>query len=144
MASLLIPGFLVFGMLLTVYINVSRLARSDTFVDKLEGQWKAGALKDPIEAMIAIERERRTPDVNVLGALMIKPFGILLGGLVALIVCLLFLVRYYPVYNFCWGEYLEEFTRREAARRFWLIIIGVGFAVSFVASIVANRVRWGL
>ena len=59
--------------------------------------------------------------------------------LMAAVIALVFLIaRYFPIYNFCWGDYTEVFKKREAARTFWLVIIGIGFLVSVMGSIVAN------
>jgi lysylphosphatidylglycerol synthetase-like protein (DUF2156 family) len=49
-----------------------------------------------------------------------------------------FLQRYYPLYNFCWGDYLDVFNKKESARRFLIIVVLVGVVVSFIGGILAN------
>jgi hypothetical protein len=73
----------------------------------------------------------------------IIPIRLLIGVgafLLILVFAWLFLLRYYPVYNFCWGEYAEEFQRKESRRQFWLVIIIIGLVVSFLGSMFANNV----
>jgi len=142
--SLVFPLVLLLVMMFSAQSSVTRLQTGNNgAVDRIESRWKAGDLKDPVEAIIILDRERiiRERDFKIADVLPLKLIGGAIAGLVVLGVLFLFLLRYYPVYNFCWGEYLETFTRREAARRFWLIVILVGFVVSFVASLAANRIH---
>ena len=105
----------------------------------LEEAIKAGTVKEPIEAILFVEKQREgiklTKDILPLKFLTCAGIFILV-----LIGASMFLARYYPVYNFCWGEYAEEFQRKESRRQFWLVIIIIGVIVSFLGGILANNV----
>ena len=97
-------------------------------------------ITDAVDALILIEksRERRTSSAV---PQMVTPFAYLLGGLVVLITIYMFFVRYYLVYNFLWGDYLEYFKKNENIRKFVLVIIIIGILVSFIGGILANMTK---
>jgi hypothetical protein len=105
----------------------------------LEEAIKAGTVKEPIDAILFVERQRDTVKLTK-DILPVKYLIFLVSLILILIGVSLFLIRYYPVYNFCWGEYADEFQRKETRRQFWLIIIIIGVVVSFLGSILANNV----
>lgn len=117
--------------------------RKEVTIRKLTADWKAGKLKDPVAVILAIQ-SAEVQDLNGLPwqAVPWRLIGFILGGMLLLTAFSKFLVRYYLVYNFCWGEYLDWFNKREAARKFWLTVIAAGFLISFLASILANRIKW--
>jgi hypothetical protein len=110
----------------------------------LEEAWKSGKVKDPIEAMIMVEKLRdiafAQSDLNSTMALLKPP--IIVAGIALLLVFIgYFLIRYYPAYNFCWGDYLDVFQRKESRRKFILVVVVVGVLVSFVGGILANSLH---
>lgn len=66
------------------------------------------------------------------------PFAYIFGGLATIFAIYMFFLRFYLVYNFLWGDYLEYFNKRESTRKFVLVIILVGIVVSFIGGILAN------
>ena len=69
------------------------------------------------------------------------PIGILFFSALVLGLIGAFFVRFYPVFNFCWGDYTQEFQRKEGVRKFVLIVVILGLVVSFVGGILANLVK---
>lgn len=143
LAGLLSSFVLVIVVAFTMMTTMDRTTKHEVAVRQITKQWRNGAVKDPVAVILAIE-EARLQDLHALPsqAFPVRPLAILFGALFALVGLGAFAVRYYPVYNFCWGEYLEWFAKREAARRFWLTVIATGFLISFLASILANRIKW--
>lgn len=110
----------------------------------LEAAWKSGQLKDPVEAIVMAEKLRETRGLELnFWSMFNKPLQIVLGLFTALVLAAGFTWRYYPVYNFCWGDYLEVFQQKEARRKFVLVILLVGILVSFVGGLLANSLRRG-
>jgi hypothetical protein len=54
-----------------------------------------------------------------------------------------FLVLFYPTYNFCWGDYLDIFRRKESVRKFVIVVIFIGVIVSFIGGVLANYTKIG-
>ena len=106
-------------------------------VQQLETAWRSSLIKDPIEAMIMLEKAH-THDYATESWLPLKVMGAI--GFVILVLGTLWAlaVKYYLVYNFCWGEYAELFRRRENARRFWVVVVLVGVIISFIGGLLAN------
>jgi hypothetical protein len=91
----------------------------------LEEAWKSGRLKDPVEAIVMAERLK---DQALRAQMPALGRQVLLGGVVVFGLGLIsyFLVLYYPVYNFCWGDYLDIFQRKESRRKFILVVVIIG------------------
>ncbi len=101
----------------------------------LEQAFKKGEITDPIEALIFIEKGKPSGKTQLKE---LKPVFFILGGFASLIVLALFFLKFYPIYNFCWGDYTELFNRKESVRKFILTVIIVGIVVSFIGGILAN------
>jgi hypothetical protein len=67
-----------------------------------------------------------------------KPFWVAVAAILALDLVLLFLLRYYPFYNFCWGNSFKTFPQREHARAFVFTVTFWTIAASFFYSIVGD------
>jgi hypothetical protein len=101
-------------------------------IDKLEAAYKSGTIKDPIEAMIFLERAKNDPSTRWLiippmiltfGAPWIFIFG--LGKLFSIIA---------PAYNFYWGDYVSYYDKRRSAQNvFWTVVV-LGIIVSVISA----------
>lgn len=128
-------------------VSLGKTMRSEGTVkvsDQVEKAWKEGKIKDPIEAIIFVEKSREQIQEqfvkNPLPILIfLKPLAFAMTPFILLILITLFLWRYYPVYNFCWGDYTELFKRKESVRKFVLSVIIIGIVVSFIGGILANK-----
>lgn len=67
-----------------------------------------------------------------------KSFWVAVAAILGLDVVLLFFLRYYPFYNFCWGTSFKTFTQRGHARAFVFTVTAWTIVTSFFYSIVAN------
>jgi hypothetical protein len=67
-----------------------------------------------------------------------QPFWTVVSAILALDLVLLFFLRYYPFYNFCWGSYFRAFPQRQHARAFVFTVTVWTIVTAFVYSIVAN------
>ncbi|MDD5087494.1 MAG: hypothetical protein PHI18_01680, partial [bacterium] len=108
-------------------------------LDQLENLCRSGTQLDIAQAYVHFERaklaaERPWPipsDRSI--AILLASFGIFFG-------IPLILQRLYPLYNFCWGDYVDHFRRRETTRKWVLSVIVVGVVVSFIGSLLASRI----
>jgi hypothetical protein len=67
-----------------------------------------------------------------------RSFWVAVAGILGLDLLLLFFLRYYPFYNFCWASAFRTFPRREHARAFVFMVTAWTIATSFLYTIVAN------
>jgi hypothetical protein len=67
-----------------------------------------------------------------------RPFWVAVAAILGLDLVLLFFLRYYPFYNFCWAGTFRTFPRREHARAFVFTVTAWTIVTSFLYSIVAN------
>lgn len=115
------------------------LSVSAEFRDEVERR----RVNDPVAAMVLLEeiREKRASQLikrffefraEPAGAMWIYAIFAALSVVLAAVV----IDRYYPLYNFCWGDYLELFQRRERMRSFWLVVVGVGLIVELIGGMV--------
>jgi hypothetical protein len=106
----------------------------------MEAQWKAGTLRDPIEAIIIQQKSIETMDQNRTGRL---PLALMVGMPIFVIIILSALaglvVYLYPAYVFCWGDYTKVFERRVQVRKYVFGVVVVGLVVGILASIIANK-----
>jgi len=107
----------------------------------LEEARKANQISDPIDAMIVLERAKEGVQAELKSLrLFTIPILILVGLIIVLVATFAFLWRFYPIYNFCWGDYLPLFQRKESVRKFVLLSVLLGVIISCIGSILANMV----
>lgn len=70
-----------------------------------------------------------------------KPFWKVVSAVLVLDLLLLFILRYYPFYNFCWGSYFRAFPQREHARAFVFTVTVWTIVTAFFYSLAANVTR---
>ncbi|MGO9404889.1 MAG: hypothetical protein ACLPVW_15610 [Terriglobales bacterium] len=131
------PVLALFGALLAALLPF----RSPSPSLVLEQARKSGEIRDPIDAIIMAERLRynAAQPASALGKAALAVGGVLLLFLLVLG----FIARYYPIYNFCWGDYLDVFQRKESRRKFILVVVVLGVLISCIGGILANIVHHG-
>ncbi len=105
---------------------------SSAAIDKLEKAYQSGIIKDPIEAMIFLERAKVEPSARLsLIFPMILTFSIpaiLMLGLGKIFSVIA------PAYNFYWGDYVSYYDKRRSAQNvFWTVIV-LGIIVSIISA----------
>jgi hypothetical protein len=109
-------------------------SRRQATVQNVKQLWTEGKLKDPIEALVMLQQG--DPQYDVLG--VFTPAIYIFTGLLILLGCYYLILRYYPMFNMCWGDYLHEFNRKESRRKFVLGGILLALIISIVGSLIAN------
>ncbi len=137
--SLTLPILFLLGLLAATLIATT--PRHYSTAQSMEIQWKAGTLRDPIEAIIMQQKSIEAMD-QARGGRSI--FAVLIGVPVALVLGLWALVGLatylYPAYVFCWGDYTKLFERRVQIRKYVFSVVVVGLTVGILASVIANRI----
>jgi hypothetical protein len=106
----------------------------------LERAWRNGEVKDPIEAIILLEKSKETKEPRF-DFHRLRRFIIVFGGIILFIGGIALLGKYYPLYNFCWGDYIEVFQHKESVRKFVFVVLLIGIIVSFVGGVLANLIK---
>jgi hypothetical protein len=97
-------------------------------LNEIEAKWKSHSITDPIDALIQIEKSKNTENDKInLNTLMFslflaKPFIFIIIGLILIVIFSYIFMKFYPAYNFCWGNYIEIFNKKESNRK---VIIGI-------------------
>jgi hypothetical protein len=119
------------------------MSRPTTVVDVIETRWRSGTLRDPIEAIILMQRDSQSRDA-AMPAMFLRWAVVYPLALVVILLlgsyCAAFL---YPSYVFNWGDYVKAYDKRLALRK--LVFAGVigSLIISIVAGVIVNRTGWG-
>jgi len=105
--------------------------------DNIRSEWESKELTDPVEAIIRIQELNYS--LKQFAGIKYVVFGI---GIIILIMFSFsfYLQKFYPACNFCWGDYIEEFKRKESIRKTINIVIVIGLIVSVLGGIIADRI----
>lgn len=130
--TLLGPIFILFSMLVNLLLGSNT---KEKLFQGIKDDWLAKKLTDPIDAMIRIA-EANAP-MESLSSLKYSFIILVIIFIIILLIFLYFKILY-PIYNFCWGDYLETFNRKEAARKTVNTVIIFGLIISITGGLIAN------
>jgi hypothetical protein len=101
----------------------------------IEQNYKNGKFKNPIEALIEIEKYKI--DANYPSMPMNSMAGL---GIILTLIIVFATVRYcFPSYNFCWGEYVAYKERREKIGIFILVTVICGLVIGVTGNYISAR-----
>ena len=102
----------------------------------IEQNYKNGKLKNPIEALIEIEKYKI--DANYPSMPMNSMAGL---GIILTLIIIVFATVYYcfPSYNFCWGEYVAYKKRRENIGKFILVTVIFSLVIAVLGNYISAR-----
>ena len=106
---------------------------------ELEQKWKKGEIKDAVEAIIYLEKAKH-PLVSTSPFREHKVTLIVVGLILILLSAFILVLKYYPIFNFCWGDYLNQFEKIEGQRKIIIWVIIFGLIISVVGGIIANAI----
>lgn len=133
-STLFIPVTMLLVLTSTLFTTIGK---SDRIIIDIRKEWEAGKLTDPIEALIKIQEGKNALDTFTPIKYMLMFFG---GLILILIILFIYLSRLYPVYNFCWGDYLEVYKKKESARKTVNTVVIIGLIISVVGGLIANYI----
>ncbi|MGA2890077.1 MAG: hypothetical protein ABSE51_18680 [Terracidiphilus sp.] len=108
-------------------------------LDALEGNWKAGNLKDPVEASIQIGRiGLESSRIPIDG--MLWPLMVIFGVFFALVVSWFCYKHFYPSYNFLWGDYLAVYEKRRSKGNILFVGILLTLALGILVNFISKRI----
>lgn len=114
------------ALLLTTY-----LTPQEQYHVALERLYKAGEIKDPIDALIRLERLKSEQNPYTTMYPIFGTYGVIVG------LALLFgwlLPKISPGYNFCWGDYTQKYEKTKRLRTtFWTLVV-----LATIVSVAAN------
>lgn len=129
---------MIFPIGLLIPALVTLIFGSNTKENLLKGvkaDWLTGKLTDPIDAMIRIA-EANAPMESLSS---MKFTFIILGAILVLWLILYFYMKMlFPIHNFCWGDYLDTFKRKESTRKTVNTVIIIGLIISTIGGLIAN------
>jgi hypothetical protein len=103
----------------------------------IEQNYKNGKFKNPIEALIEIEKYKLdTNDISIPTRSVATGFG-----LTMVLIIIVFCTWYYcfPSYNFCWGEYVAYKKRRENIGKFILVTVILSLVIGVTVNYISAR-----
>lgn len=129
------------GVTLGVFLAILLgMPRSRPTAEAIESRWRAGTLRDPIEAII-IQQKSYEKDRAFLNPryFLLLAVGIPIGFVAASELLLALLYYLYPAYVFSWGDKAKLYEKRVRIRGYVLTGILVALAISVIGSVIANR-----
>tara|TARA_R110001606_G_C15313637_1_gene643880 strand:- start:119 stop:979 length:861 start_codon:yes stop_codon:yes gene_type:complete len=106
-------------------------------IENIRTDYESGKLTEPIEALLRIHESTSAIDTET----PLKYALITVGSIYIFIIFMyIYLIKFYSVYNFCWGDYLESFRKKESLRKTVNTVIIIGLIVSIVGGIIANYI----
>lgn len=102
----------------------------------IEQNYKNGKFKNPIEALIEIEKYKI--DANHTAMPMNSMAGV---GIIGVLIIITFATVHYcfPSYNFCWGEYVFFKKRRENIGKFIIVTVILGLLLGVITNYISAR-----
>ncbi|WP_375562155.1 hypothetical protein ACE193_06285 [Bernardetia sp. OM2101] len=131
---IIIPLFMLIPLIFLVFGGFTK--RSDT-IKEIRADYESGKLTEPIEALLRIQESGQSLE----GLNPLKYIFAALGVLIISVITIYFYFLWlYPVYNFCWGDYLETFRKRESLRKTVNTVVIIGLVISVVGGLIANYI----
>jgi len=139
---LILPLIFLTVLLGIIYPLATNMDKIVWCAEGVANAWDFGATQEVFSSAIAqgAGEEDPFPRISELvsGFLYDGPFWMGVCSILAVDLLLLFFVRYYPFYNFCWGGHFRTFPQRQHARAFVFMVTAWTIVTSFIYSIVAN------
>ena len=146
-AKLLLPILFIIIMFI-ILTNISSLANySSTLnhenIDLLQKKWEAKEIVDPIEMILLMEKAKLAQQQNVPNIKMIL-IPMVLTTIIAFVSILPTKITQsfalmLPIYNFCWGDYIEAYKKKKSWFYFIFIVIVLSLIISIVAGFIVNN-----
>ena len=139
LSRLLFPIILIVVTLVMMLSLVTSISNRTSYLPEIRLKYENGKIKSTDELILLLE-EAKDAQVERLDTIDIFYLpGIILGGLIVIIICLyVYTWKLYPMYNFCWGEYLDVFKKKETSRKTFNTVVIIGLIVSIAGGIIAN------
>lgn len=132
--TLSFPLILSFVMLFSLFTGASK---RDELIAEIRQDYESEKLTDPIEAILRIQESGQSISPETPMMYVFVGFGILL---VIMLIIYFYFLKLYPIYNFCWGDYLEIFEKRESSRKTVNTVVIIGLFISIIGGLVANYI----
>jgi hypothetical protein len=138
--SLFIPLLLTIVMLISL---LSSITNRDNYLVKVKESYAKGEIKNTDQLIFLIEEAKQKQSENLNLVQVFSLPGIIVGGLVVIgVLIYLYLWKLYPLYNFCWGDYLEVFKRKETTRKTFNTVVIWGLVISIIGGVITNLIKF--
>lgn len=129
--------FVVTLVMMVTLLN--SITKHKDYLTNIKQRYEQGLIKSDGELIIALE-EAKNKQIQDLDFVHIFYYpGIILGGLIILLICYsVYMWKLFPLYNFCWGDYLDVFKKKETTRKTFNTVVIIGLLISIVGGIIAN------
>lgn len=127
------------GGFIVLFIMLGSIADRDDYLPEIKERYLKGEIKGTDELLFTLE-EAKNKKMQDLGFadLFFYP-GLTFGILIALYLFFHFYIwKFYPLYNFCWGDYLDIYKKKETARKTFNTVVIIGLLVSIIGGIISN------
>jgi hypothetical protein len=118
-----------------IFLEKQRESESAKY-DQISTKWReeSKAWRVEREAWLKETRRRNDPMLSwqLFAVMTLLPVSVM-------ILVKLFAQRFFPLHNFCWGDYAETFRRREGAGKYLLSSVLLALLLSVLGSLIAER-----
>lgn len=127
-------------MISTLFALVMGLEDNSKIVKNIVSEYNNGQIGNTNELIIRFEEARSNTTKNP-SLMFIIPGIVLIAYLFIAFGIHFYRIKFFPLYNFCWGDYLEVFNKKESSRKTFNTVIIAGIIVSVIGGIIANKLR---
>lgn len=113
------------------------------YINEVRAEYEKGAIKNTNELILVLEQAKmesltRPDNLWPIFYVMI----IYVSSTVVIFLVVSYYFRLYLRYNFCWGDYLATFNKREAIRKTIVTVVILGLIVSIVGGVIVNHLKF--
>lgn len=139
--------FFLLGIIISMYSKSASLREAQLkAITKIENQWNAKKLSDPVKVIIELEKSRAKNNENVLSVndiFLSKAFTTIIFLLILSYVSIYLYSKFNPIYNFYWGGYIEVYEKKESRRKLLVSVVLVTLILGIGVNLLSNYI-WQL
>ena len=134
--TLIIPLILTFVMMFTL---LGSITNREDYLPEIKLKYERGEIKSTEELIFILEEAKNKQLSELDFAEMFYYPGIIFGFFIILVLFfLIYTWKLYPLFNFCWGDYLDVYKKKETARKTFNTVVIIGLLVSVIGGIISN------
>lgn len=138
-SNLMFPIILLVVTLIMMLSVTTSISKKENYLPDIRFKYESGKITSTDELILLLEESKvkQLKNLNFI-EVMYMP-GIIFGLFIILLIGIyLYTWKLYPLYNFCWGEYLDVFKKIETSRKTFNTVVIIGLIVSVAGGIIAN------
>jgi hypothetical protein len=125
--------------LVVLFMLLNSVSKRNDYVTEVKQKFENGEIVSTNQLILELEdaKNKEIENLNLI-SIFLYPGIVIVVLIVIIIIYFLYVGKFYPMYNFCWGDYLEIFKKKESSRKTFNTVVIIGLIVSVIGGIIAN------